>query len=189
MKKIAIFASGTGSNARKIHEFALNTNAFEVACIMSNRKNARVLDYATDNDIPNFSFTKEQFLHSNDILNLLKENEIQLIVLAGFLWLFPEYLIKVYPNQIVNIHPALLPKYGGKGMYGLNVHKAVKEAKESESGITIHFVNENYDKGRFIFQTKVKIKKDDSPVEIGQKVLKLEHHFFPKVVAGLVKNL
>lgn len=188
MKKIAIFASGTGSNAKNIQEYGEFSGHYEVVCILSNRTNAKVLDYAQSKNIETFTFDKNEFYLGKDVLIYLNQKKVDIIVLAGFLWLIPSYLISAYTNRIVNIHPSLLPKYGGKGMYGHHVHMAVKDAQEIESGITIHLVNAQYDEGRVLLQTKVKLSPTDSSSEIGAKVLKLEHHFYPKVVSGLANH-
>ncbi len=188
MKRIAIFASGTGSNARCIHQYGTEHGAYEVVAILSNRKNAKVLDYAAEHGIEHIYFKRSQLQDPDFLLPYLEQLEVDLIVLAGFLLLIPEYLIEAYPARLINIHPALLPKYGGKGMYGIHVHTAVKEANEKESGITIHYVDQHYDEGRYIFQSKVKLSEEDTPEDIARRVLALEHHFFPRVVAGLVRK-
>lgn len=189
MKKIAIFASGTGSNARKIVEHFQNKAEYDVALVVSNRRKALVLEMAESNDIPRLVINREYFYDSEKILAVLDEHKIDFIALAGFLWLIPEYLVKAFDNKIINIHPALLPKYGGKGMFGHHVHNAVKAAGETESGITIHYVNTRYDEGNIIFQASCPIEKDDSAEEIGKKVLKLEHEYFPKVLEKLLDEL
>ena len=186
MKKIAIFASGRGSNARKIIEHFDGNDEVEVRLIISNKKDAGVLDMGPEFVIPTKILTREAFYKTEDLVKDLKAYEIDLIVLAGFLWLIPTYLVKYFRRKIVNIHPALLPKYGGKGMYGMNVHKAVHAAKEKESGITIHFVNTEYDKGAVIFQKSCAISPSDTPKDIADKVLKLEHEYFPRVISKLL---
>ena len=186
MKNIAIFASGGGSNAQKIMEHFKNHKDIQVRLIISNKKNAGVLQKATTQNIPTIILHRQEFYKTENILNELKAYKIDFLVLAGFLWLMPTYLVKQYMNKIVNIHPALLPKYGGKGMYGINVHRAVHAAQEKESGITIHYVNEKYDEGAVIFQTKCPIFLTDSPQDIAKKVLKLEHQFFPKVIEQVI---
>lgn len=188
MKRIAILASGTGSNARKIHERSLSSENYEVACILSNRKNARVLDYANEHGITSYTFSKAD-LNGEVVLDYLKKECVDLVVLAGFLLLIPESIVNAYPNRIINIHPSLLPKHGGKGMYGSNVHNAVSEAKDMKSGMTIHLVNERYDEGKYLFQASVKINSDDTPDTIGKKVLALEHHYYPQVVEGICRYL
>ena len=186
MKRIAILASGTGSNARKIVEHLQNNDLIEVAIIASNRKSAKVLDMASEYGINSQVVQRSDFYESDSFLSGLKNADIDWIVLAGFLWLVPTNLISAYPNRIVNIHPALLPAYGGKGMYGMNVHKAVKENSDKVSGMTIHLVNENYDEGAIIFQGRTDIESNDTAEDIAAKVLKLEHEYFPMVVEGLV---
>ncbi len=186
MKRIAIFASGTGSNARKIVEHLEDNKQIEVALIASNRKSAKVLDMAMKFGIDTKVITRQDFYESDRFLNTLKNIEIDWVVLAGFLWLVPSNLISSYSNRIVNIHPALLPAYGGKGMYGMNVHRAVKENKEKTSGMTIHLVNEHYDEGAIIFQGSTDIEVNDTAEDIAAKVLKLEHEYYPRVVEGLV---
>ena len=184
--RVAIFASGRGSNAQKIVECSKHEHSnFEVACILSNRKNAGVLDFARDHGIKCKFIPKKIFSSDYLLLEYLFDQKIDLIVLAGFLKLIPKFLVHAYPKRIMNIHPALLPKYGGKGMYGHHVHKAVYDAKESHSGMTIHYVNEMYDKGEIIFQIARKISADDTPDDIAQKVLELEHQFYPKLVDGV----
>ncbi len=186
MRRIAILASGTGSNARKIVEHLQDNEFVEVVLIASNRKSAKVLDMASDHSIATTVITRSDFYQSESFLNQLRELDVDWIVLAGFLWLVPSNLISAYPNRIVNIHPALLPAYGGKGMYGINVHKAVKDNNDNVSGMTIHLVNENYDDGAIIFQGRTDIDPSDSPEDIAAKVLKLEHKFYPKVIEGMV---
>lgn len=188
MKNIAIFASGGGSNARKIIEHFENSDIGRVALVVSNKKDAGVLDIARAHHIPTHLIGRADFYESEKILSILDEYRIDLIVLAGFLWLVPGYLIGAYPRKIVNIHPALLPLFGGKGMYGGHVHAAVKAAGARESGITIHFANEHYDAGDIIFQTTCPLTEDDTPETIARKVLALEHAHFPRVVEGLLKG-
>jgi len=180
--KIAIFASGSGSNAENIVNYFQNNSKFKFPLILSNKQDAYVHERAKKLGIPSFTFSREQFLDGQEILHFLNTYNIDAIILAGFLLKVPEVLIKAVPNKIINIHPALLPKYGGKGMYGENVHKAVKAAGDTESGITIHFVNENYDEGNIIFQAKCALTSDDTPETIAQKVHKLEYEHFPKAV-------
>ena len=189
MKRIAIFASGRGSNALKIIEHFEHNSKVEIALIVSNKPTAAVLSLADDRQIPSLVINRQKFYHTEEFLEDLRAYDIQLIVLAGFLWLIPEYLVRHYPRRIINIHPALLPKYGGKGMYGSNVHKAVCAAKEKESGITIHFVNEKYDDGAIIFQAKCALDPTDEPAQIAQKVLGLEHKYFAKVIERLLQEI
>jgi phosphoribosylglycinamide formyltransferase-1 len=178
LKRIAIFASGTGSNARKIVEHFQDHQDIEVSLVISNRKNALVLAMAAEHGIDNFVINRKYFYESQDILAKLAEYNIDFIALAGFLWLIPEYLVEAFDKKMVNIHPALLPKYGGKGMYGHHVHEAVKSAGETESGITIHYVNTKYDEGNIVFQAKCALDKGDTPAEIARKVLTLETQIF-----------
>ncbi|WP_207535564.1 phosphoribosylglycinamide formyltransferase [Desertivirga arenae] len=188
-KRIAIFASGSGSNAQKIMEHFKKHNEAEVAIVLTNNPDAYVLQRADNFEIPTHVFDRYEFYKTNSVVNLLKSLEIDIIVLAGFLWLVPENLLKAFPNKIINIHPALLPKYGGKGMYGDNVHKAVLANGEEESGITIHFVNEHFDEGEIIHQSRFKIEKGDDLEMIKFKGQQLEHTHFPKVVESLLKKM
>jgi phosphoribosylglycinamide formyltransferase-1 len=188
-KRIAIFASGSGSNAQKILEFFKKHPEAEVALVLSNNPEAYVLQRADNFEIPSHIFDKQEFYKSDDIVSLLKNLQIDLIVLAGFLWLIPENLISAFPNRIINIHPALLPKYGGKGMYGDKVHKAVLNAGEEESGITIHYVNEHFDEGEMIHQSRFKIEKGDDLEMIKFKGQQLEHLHYPKVVEQILKKI
>ncbi len=185
MKQIAIFASGTGTNAQAIIEhFRENKNTC-VSLIVTNNAQSGVLKIAAENNIKTAIVSKEGISDSERMKNLLKE--IDFIVLAGFLLLIPEYLVKSFPKKIINIHPALLPKYGGKGMYGIKVHEAVKENNEIETGITIHYVNEYFDEGEIIEQHKVTLSSADSALNIQIKVQQLEHEFYPKCVVRMVK--
>ena len=186
MKNIAIFASGTGSNAKKIIEYLAEKDHIQVALIISNKATAPVLDLARANNIPTLVIDRKTFYESETILDILGQHRIDFIVLAGFLWLIPAYLVRAFTRRMVNIHPALLPSYGGKGMYGIYVHRAVKAAGDTKSGITIHFVNENYDEGDIIFQASCPIDSTDSPETIAKKVLKLEHHYFARVIEKLI---
>ena len=187
MQKIVIFASGTGTNAEKIILHFKKSNLGHVVGIFSNNPHAKVLELANLHAIPAFVFTKTE-LNEGIVLKELQKIQPHLIVLAGFLWKFPASIIHHYPNQVINIHPALLPKYGGKGMYGMHVHQAILENKEKETGITIHYVNENYDEGAFIFQKTVNIEDCSTAEEIAAKVHKLEHEFFPEVIESLITN-
>lgn len=188
-KRIAIFASGSGSNAQKIMEHFKKHNEAEVAIVLSNNPDAYVLQRADNFEIPTHTFGRNEFYNTEKVPALLKSLEVDLIILAGFLWLIPDNLLKAFPNKIINIHPALLPKYGGKGMYGDNVHRAVIENKEEESGITIHFVNENFDEGEIIHQSRFKIDKYDDIEMIKFKGQQLEHLHYPKVVEMLLKKM
>ncbi len=186
MKRIAIFASGSGTNAEKIIEHFKGHSAAAISILLSNKREAKALARAARHGVPTRVFNRSELYESDDILHLLKEKKIDLIVLAGFLWLIPENLIGAFPNGIINIHPALLPKYGGKGMYGLRVHETVLESGDSESGITIHYVNPEYDEGKIIFQAKCKIDPDDDPESLAQKIHQLEYKHFPKVIENLI---
>lgn len=186
MKNIALFASGTGSNARRIIEHFRNHPTVHVALIVSNKPDAGVLRIAEDENIPTLIIEKEQFFRGNGYVDELKQFNIEFIVLAGFLWKIPQTLINAYPLAIVNIHPALLPKYGGKGMYGHFVHEAVVAAGDKESGITIHFVDEHYDHGDHILQVTCPIEPGDTPDDVAKKVQKLEHEYFPKTIEQLL---
>lgn len=181
-KKIAIFASGSGSNAENIIRYFQNSDLFSFPLIVSNNSKAYVHERAKKLHVKSITFPKEDFETGEKILELLKENEIDFIVLAGFLLKVPELIIDSFPEKIINIHPALLPKYGGKGMYGDRVHKAVRESGDTETGITIHFVNRNYDDGTIIFQKKCVIEPTDTYEDIANNVHELEYEYFPKVI-------
>ncbi len=186
MKKIAIFASGTGSNAARISKYFEQSQTVQVALILSNNPTAPVLEKARECNIPTQVFDREVFYETDIVARELEELGVDLIVLAGFLWLVPPHFVRAFPNKIVNIHPALLPKFGGKGMYGMNVHKAVIENKDKESGITIHFVNENYDEGAIVFQAKCEVDESDSPESLAHKIHLLEHEHYAKVIETIL---
>ncbi len=186
MKKIAIFASGSGSNAENIFNYFRENNEVEISLILTNNPKAFVLERSKKLGVPSLVFDREQFSKSDYVVNQLKDQKIDFIVLAGFLWLIPQNLIDAYPEKMINVHPALLPKFGGKGMYGDNVHKAVVEANESETGITIHYVNENYDEGGIVFQAKTDVLPSDTPDDVASKVHALEYEHFPKVIDSLL---
>lgn len=188
-KRIAVFASGSGSNAQKIMEHFKNDAFAEVTLILTNNPEAYVLQRADNFEIPTHIFNQKGFYQSNEVINLLENLKIDLIVLAGFLWLVPQSLLSAFPNRIINIHPALLPNYGGKGMYGDHVHRAVLAADEKESGITIHFVNENFDEGEIIQQFRFKIEPNDQLENIRFKIQQLEHLYYPKVIENVLKKL
>lgn len=185
-KKIVIFASGNGSNAENIIKYFQKTNIAEVILVLSNKTNAKVLDRAKNLDVNALSFSKKELADKNGILDVLIKSNPDLIVLAGFLLKFPEIIIERFPDKIINIHPALLPKYGGKGMYGSHVHNAVIENRDTESGISIHYVNEEYDKGAIILQKKVTVSREDTPETLAQKIHALEHEWFPRVIEELL---
>lgn len=188
-KRIAIFASGSGSNAQKIMEHFKRSAEAEVVLILTNNPQAYVLQRADNFEIPSHVFSRNEFYNSDDVIRMLKTLQVDLIVLAGFLWLVPQSLLAAFPNKIINLHPALLPKYGGKGMYGDNVHKAILDAGEEESGITIHFVNEQFDEGEIIHQSKFKIEPGDNLEMVKFKGQQLEHLHFPKVIENLLKKM
>lgn len=188
MIKIAIFASGSGTNAENIAKYFENNEKIEIACIISNKQDAFVLKRAENLNIESKVFTKEEFSFSSKVVQYLIDKKINFIVLAGFLIKVPENIINLFPQNIVNIHPALLPKYGGKGMYGDNVHKAVVAAKEKESGITIHYVNQNYDEGAIIFQAKCDVTETDTFEDVAQKVHALEYEYFPRIIEKILEE-
>ncbi|MBN1953337.1 MAG: phosphoribosylglycinamide formyltransferase [Bacteroidales bacterium] len=188
MKNIAIFASGSGTNAQAIADHFSGGSEANIACILSNKENAYVLERAKRLTIPAYTFTREEFYGSDRILKILEGHRIDFVVLAGFLWLVPENLITAYPRAIVNIHPALLPKYGGKGMYGGKVHEAVIANGEKESGITIHYVNQHYDEGTTIFQARCEVKPGDTPATLANRIHELEHKHYPEVIRQLIQK-
>lgn len=188
MNNIAVFASGSGTNAENIIRVFRPDNKINVKLIVSNKPDAKVLERAENHNIDHFVFSREQFYKSDDILQRLREYSIDFIVLAGFLWLVPENLIKQFPDKIVNIHPALLPKYGGKGMYGSKVHASVIANGEKESGITIHYVNERYDEGNIIFQATCPISVGDTAEILASKVHELEYEHFPRVIKKIINK-
>ncbi len=185
MKKIAIFASGSGSNAENIIRYFADNNKVISPIIISNNPNAFVHERAKKLEIPSYTFNKLQF-ENGEVLELLNKSNVDFIILAGFLLKVPENILQAFPERIINIHPALLPKFGGKGMYGMHVHEAVIAAGEKESGITIHWVNEHYDDGAIIFQTRCDIAPSDTAEDVANKVHALEYEFFPKVVDELL---
>jgi len=189
MKNIAIFASGSGTNAERIIKYFKEKGNVKINLVLSNRKDAYVIQRAQNQNVPVIYFSKETFYNTKDLLIILEEFSIDLIVLAGFLLLVPEYMLKAYPDKIINIHPALLPKYGGEGMYGIKVHEEVIKNKDKESGISIHYVNERYDEGKIIFQAKCPVDKGDTPELLAEKVHKLEYEHFPVVIEQLLLNM
>jgi len=189
MKRIAIFASGSGSNAENIANYFKSSPEIEISLILSNKKDAFVLERANKLNIPSYVFNRNDFYETDNIINLLKTKKIDLVVLAGFLWLVPVSLIKAYPNAILNIHPALLPKYGGKGMYGMHVHNTVIKNGDHESGITIHVVNERFDEGKTILQETCVIEANDSPEDLANKIHELEHEHFPRAVENYLNQI
>jgi len=184
MKRIAIFASGSGTNAQKIIEYFSASKEVVVDSLWSNNENAYALIRAEKLGIETITFDSDEFYRSNEILDRLYDHRIDIIVLAGFLWLVPRNLTELF--TVVNIHPALLPKYGGKGMYGMSVHKAVLASKDKESGITIHQVNQDYDKGKIIFQATCPIVSGDTPETLAARIHELEHQHYPRVIEELL---
>ena len=187
MKNLAIFASGSGSNAEEIIKYFKTSDKGQVRLICSNKAGAYVLQRADNHKIPSLAFNKAAFENGNNILEALQNHAIDYIILAGFLWKIPAYLIDNYQDKIINIHPALLPQYGGKGMYGMHVHQAVVKNNETETGITIHYVNEHYDEGAIIFQAKCEVLANDTAEDVAKKIHELEMEYFPKVVDELLK--
>lgn len=185
MKKIVLFASGSGSNAEHIIRYFADDQHIEVVAVFCNNPSAGVIARAESLHVPVVLFTREE-LNGESVHLKLNAFGPDLIVLAGFLWQFPAHLVEAFRNRIVNIHPALLPKYGGKGMYGMHVHQAICDNKETETGISIHFVNEHYDEGAMIAQHKVALDGSETPEQVAAKVQKLEHEFFPKAIAQLL---
>ncbi len=184
-KHIVLFASGSGSNAQQIMAYFKDHPQVKVVALFSNKPDAYALKRAEASDIPAFSFTREEY-QNGVLLNQVQSFKPDLLVLAGFLWLIPLDFLQAFPNKIINIHPALLPKYGGKGMHGLHVHQAVIEAQEKESGITIHYVNEHYDQGASIYQHTCPVNPTDTPEQLAARVLELEHAYLPKVIEELL---
>src|SRR5258706_3937746 len=180
--RIAVFASGSGTNAEAILKYFLNHPSIEVVLLLSNNPNAFALERAMKFNVPTRVFTKAQFRNSNDVLNWLREYRVTHIALAGFLWLIPKNLLQEFSDRIINIHPALLPKFGGKGMYGMKVHELVKTAAEKETGITIHLVNDQYDEGTIVFQAKCTVDSNDTPEQIASKVHQLEYAHYPRII-------
>jgi phosphoribosylglycinamide formyltransferase-1 len=188
MKNIVIFASGSGTNTENIIRYFGEKKSAAVRCVMTNNPNAGVIERAKGLGVPVKIFDREALKNPEELLAQLKELETDLIVLAGFLWKVPDELIQAFPDRIINIHPALLPKYGGKGMYGMHVHEAVLENKEPKSGITIHYVNEKYDEGAIIFQAETAILVEDTPETLAARIHKLEYEYFPGIVEHILLN-
>jgi len=180
--RLAIFISGSGSNAEAIFLHFQYHPSIEVRLVLSNNPEAYGLERARKFLIPSKFFTRGQFRESEEVMQWLKDAGITHIVLAGFLWLMPAYLVKAFPHRIINIHPALLPKFGGKGMYGMKVHEAVRASEDARTGITIHEVDEKYDEGRTVFQAVIEVDVSDTPKEIAEKVQRLEHLHYPRVI-------
>lgn len=186
MKRIVIFASGGGTNAENLIKFFHNRENASVIQVLTNNPHAKVLDRAKNLKVSALSFNRIAFTKTDDVLNIVKAAKPDLIILAGFLWKFPDAILNAFPNKVINVHPALLPKFGGKGMYGMNVHEAVVANKETETGITIHYVNEHYDEGAIIFQAKCDVTPTDSAEDVAAKIHELEMEYFPNVVDKLL---
>ena len=186
MKQIVLFASGSGSNVENIATYFKDSSEIEIACVFTNKANAFVIERCKKLGLPVLYFNKTAFTSTTVVLNTLKSLQPDLIVLAGFLWKMPLNIVEAFDQKIINIHPALLPNYGGKGMYGMHVHRAVKENNEQFSGITIHYVNANYDEGAVIIQKEVALTKADSAETIAEKVHALEYEYFPKTIENLL---
>jgi len=189
MRNIAIFASGSGTNAENIIKYFSNKNNAKVKLVLTNRPDACVLKRAEALNVPAVLFDRNDFYTTGKVLGYLTEYSIDLIVLAGFLWLVPHPVLKAYDRRIINIHPALLPKYGGRGMYGERVHRNVVENHETESGITIHYVNQEYDAGDIIFQARCSVDADDTPESLASKIHALEYKYYPGVIEDLINKM
>ena len=188
MKRIVLLASGSGSNVENIANYFKDNPLVTIATVLTNKRDAKVIDRCNRLNISALYFNRQSFSKSDCLLNIIKGMQPDLIILAGFLLKIPENFVAEFPNKIVNIHPALLPKYGGKGMYGMHVHNAVKNNNETETGITIHYVNENYDEGAIIHQAKTAVISTDTAEDIAQKIHTLEYEHFPKVIDQLLSN-
>lgn len=186
MKRIVIFASGSGTNAENLIKYFHNRETGSVIQVLTNNPHAKVLDRCKTLKVSALSFNRIAFTQTDDVLNILKASQPDLIVLAGFLWKFPDFILHEFPDKVINIHPALLPNYGGKGMYGSFVHEAVVANKETETGITIHYVNEHYDEGAIIFQEKCEVFRTDTAETVAAKIHDLEMEHFPQVVEKLL---
>ena len=182
MTRLAIFASGSGTNAENIIIYFQNKPWISISCICTNRSDAFVIERVKKYKIPVLIFSREDFYQTGAVLDYLKQNGTDWIILAGFLWLIPGNLIQSYPSKIINIHPALLPKFGGKGMYGSRVHEAVINSREIQSGITVHYVNPEYDKGNIIFQATCPVLPDDTPDTLAVRVHELEYQHYPRII-------
>lgn len=189
MKRLVVFASGSGTNAQNLIEYFNKGELARVTRVLSNKKDAKVLERAKGLGVPNTYFTRDALYDPKGVLKILQEEHPDLIILAGFLWIFPAHILAEFPNRVINIHPALLPKYGGKGMYGQHVHEAVVANNESETGITIHYVNEKYDEGAIIFQAHTDVDKNDDPTDVAKKVHALEYAYFPKVIEEILLKM
>jgi phosphoribosylglycinamide formyltransferase-1 len=189
MSNIAIFASGSGTNAEQIIRFFSDDTSHAVKIVLSNRTDAYVLDRARILSVPTMVFDRNTFYNSHHVLDLLINLEIDLIVLAGFLWLVPDYLLITFPQRIVNIHPALLPDFGGKGMYGMRVHEAVIQDDRKKSGITIHLIDEEYDRGKILFQAECPVLPHDTPEDLAHRIHQLEHKYYPEIIRNYLEKL
>jgi phosphoribosylglycinamide formyltransferase-1 len=187
-KQIVLFASGSGSNVENIANYFKSRLDVTISCVLSNKSDAKVFERCDRLKINALYFNRQAFSKSDFLLKMLQSLDPDLIILAGFLWKIPQHITNAFPNKIINIHPALLPKYGGKGMYGMNVHNAVKENRDFETGITIHYVNANYDEGAIIHQVQTPISPEDTPEKIAEKVHQLEYEHFPRVIEELLFN-
>jgi len=188
MKNIAIFASGSGTNAENIIRYFSKSNSVKIAVVLSNNRNVGVHARVNKLGVPSFVFSREEFVEGTPVLEKLAEYNVDFIVLAGFMNKIADPLLQAFPNKIINIHPALLPKYGGKGMFGMHVHEAVVDAGEKESGITIHYINENYDEGAAIFQATCPVDPSDTPEDVATKVHALEYAHYPQVIEELLSR-
>lgn len=186
--RLAILGSGNGTNAQQISEYFAGRTDVEVACIIYNKKDAYIAQRAKNLGIESHYFGRSDFFQNGNVLKYLAEKKVDWVILAGFLWLVPEDMLAAYPNRIINIHPALLPKYGGKGMYGHHVHEAVVAAGEHESGITIHIVDRHYDRGTTLFQARCSVTPDDTPDSLAAKIHLLEKEHFPRVIDETIKH-
>lgn len=186
MKNLVIFASGSGTNVQNIAEYFREKNSAKVSAVFCNNSKAFVLERAKNLNIPVCLFNRQQFYESDYVSNCLRNFNPDFIILAGFLWLIPEHLIKCYPNRIINIHPALLPGYGGKGMFGMAVHEAVIASGDTESGISIHFVDEKYDHGKIVFQARCPVSAGDTPQLLAEKIHALEYEFYPQIIEKIL---
>jgi phosphoribosylglycinamide formyltransferase 1 len=187
MKRIVIFASGSGTNAENLIKYFRDNGNVSVIQVLTNNPHAKVLERCKTLQVSALSFNKIALTKTNDVLNILKASNPDLIVLAGFLWKFPEFILNEFPTKVINVHPALLPKYGGKGMFGMHVHESVVANNETETGITIHYVNEHYDEGAIIFQAKCAVAPTDTAEDVAAKIHELEMEHFPKIVEELLK--
>ncbi|MDR0367526.1 MAG: phosphoribosylglycinamide formyltransferase [Bacteroidales bacterium] len=188
MKNIVLFASGNGSNVQRIAEYFADSPTVNIVLLICNKADAYVLERAKKLNINTLLIDKKMFYETGVVVETLQKLHVDMVVLAGFLWLIPKNLIEAFPQKIINIHPALLPKYGGKGMYGMYVHKAVTENKETHSGITVHYVNANYDEGNIIFQEKCRLSADDTPEDVAEKVHALEYAHYPIIIEKLLQQ-